>query len=323
MSKTLRVHTINRMLRNRHHVTIQDFLDELEVSLPTFKRDLAYMRLHENAPIVFDKVLKAYRLDDQPGVGPRYERTGMWLDPSQAYALLTAHGLLESLDPRLLGPQIEPFKAHLLGILAKDGITEQDVSERLQMVPSLRRQASASLFDVVAQAVLKGYRLCIRYIDPLTHKAVTREQSPQRLTYYRENWFLDAWCHDQQAFRNLAIDAITSAELLKAPAQRFPKAEVDAVLNNGYGTVIGCEQQWVMLDFSPERAAYLNRLTWADEVKRTYLENGWCRIEFACNNDQELMRDILSHGADVIVQAPESLRQRIQEVLARSSQHYV
>ncbi len=322
MSQTLRVHTIDRMLRNRHHVTLHELLDELEVSLPTVKRDLAFMRLHLNAPIVFDKALKAYRFDDQPAVGPRYELPGLWLDPSEAYALLTAHGLLESLEPRLLGPHIGPIKDRLMTLIAGDGMTGHDISERIQVVPSLRRNASLSVFEVVAQATLKGHRLRICYLDPMTHEVVTREQSPQRLTYYRENWFLDAWCHDQQAFRNLAIDAMTSADMLDTPAQRFPKADVDAVLNNGYGTVIGHEQQWVVLDFSPERAAYLNRMTWADEVTRTALDNGWCRVEFAYNNDQELIWDILSHGADVVVQAPESLRQRIQDVLARSSQHY-
>ena len=322
MSRTLRVHKIDQMLHNRHHVTIQDFIDELEVSLPTFKRDLEFMRLHLNAPIIFDRALKAYRFDNQDAVGRRYELPGLWLDPSEASALLTAHSLLESLEPRLLGPRVGPIKDLLMALIARNGVDAHDIAERIQVIPSLRRQSSLREFEVIATAALMGKQVRVHLVDPLLKEPVTRTQSPQRLTYYRENWFLDAWCHDQQAFRNVAVDAIESAELLDAPATRFSKQEVDALLNNGYGTVIGLEQQCVVLDFSPERIQYMSRLTWHDEVKRTWLDNGWCRLEFAYNNDSELIRDVLSHGPDVIVRSPPELRARVGEAIQKMSAYY-
>lgn len=322
MSRMLRVHKIDQMLHNRSYVSIQDFIDELEVSLPTFKRDLEFMRLHLNAPIVFDRVHKAYRFDTKDLVGPRYELPGLWLDPSEASALLTAHSLLESLEPRLLGPRVGPIKDLLIGLIAQNGVEPNDIAERIQVIPSLRRQSALREFQVIASAALMGKRIRVRLIDPLLQEPVTRIQSPQRLTYYRENWFLDAWCHDQQAFRNVAIDAIESAEVLDDPVQHFSREDVDAVLNNGYGTVIGLEQQWAVLDFSPERMQYMSRLTWFDEVKQTMLENGWCRVEFAYNNDRELVRDILSHGSDVIVQFPTSLREQVHEAVLKMCSYY-
>ncbi len=99
MSRTLRVHQIDQMLHYRHHVSLQDFLDTLEVSLPTFKRDLEFMRLHLNAPIIYDRDLKAYRFGKEDPNGPRYELPGQWLNASEAHALLTANSLLESLEP--------------------------------------------------------------------------------------------------------------------------------------------------------------------------------------------------------------------------------
>ena len=30
--------------------------------------------------------------------------------------------------------------------------------------------------------------------------------SPQRLSYYRENWYLDAWCHDKNALRKFGFE---------------------------------------------------------------------------------------------------------------------
>jgi predicted DNA-binding transcriptional regulator YafY len=323
MSQIFRIFKIDRMLHSSHHVSRQSFLDALEIELPTLKRDLRLMRLFLNANIIYDRNLNAYRLVKQDGFGPRYELPYSWLTPSEAYALLTAHSLLESLEPRLLGPRLEPLKQRLVSLIAVDNLKADDIRERIQVIPSLRRMTSLKVFDAIAQATLKGCRLKLQFTDPLTREMVNREQSPQRLTYYRENWFLDAWCHDQEALRNIAIDAIKHAEVLDDAALSLPKDEVDAVLNNGYGTVIGLEQQLVVLDFSPERTDYLSRFTWYGEVKSTVLDNGWCRVEFAYNNDQELMRDILCHGSDVIVQAPEGLRQRVKEVLAQTSSNYL
>ena len=59
MTRALRVHQIDQMLHNRGRVELQVFLDELEVSLATFKRDLEFMRFQLNAPIIYDRELNA------------------------------------------------------------------------------------------------------------------------------------------------------------------------------------------------------------------------------------------------------------------------
>ena len=33
-----------------------------------------------------------------------------------------------------------------------------------------------------------------------------RTVSPQRLTHYRDNWYLDVWDHDREALRSFAAD---------------------------------------------------------------------------------------------------------------------
>ena len=52
MDRTERFHLIDQMLCNSSSVNRQRFLDTLEVSAATFKRDLEYMRDRLGAPIV-------------------------------------------------------------------------------------------------------------------------------------------------------------------------------------------------------------------------------------------------------------------------------
>ena len=51
MDRTERFYRIQQLLRTRRRVTTQEFLDELEVSRATFKRDLEYLRDRFHSPI--------------------------------------------------------------------------------------------------------------------------------------------------------------------------------------------------------------------------------------------------------------------------------
>ena len=55
MDRTERLYKIDRMLNDRKVVPITEFLEELEVSLATFKRDLEYLRDRFNAPVIWDR----------------------------------------------------------------------------------------------------------------------------------------------------------------------------------------------------------------------------------------------------------------------------
>ncbi len=321
MSRTLRVHKIDQMLHNRHHVARQDFLDELEVSLPTFKRDLEFMRLHMSAPIIYDRVLNAYCFDRRPAIGPRYALPGLWLNASEAHALLTANSLLENIEPGLLGPHVAPLKSHLLSLLAQEGVDASSVSSHFRLVQSLRRHMPVKHFHRVARATLDCLRIRISHFNRNTGETTEREISPQRLSYYRENWYVDGWCHTRSGIRSFAVDAIQSVDILSTPVEVVPSEVLDQVLGAGYGIFSGTKTQRAVLDFSPQRAQWISRIVWHEQQEATWLDTGWYRVEFPYNDDRELLNDILSHTPDVVVQSPPELKARVvaahQQALAQ------
>ena len=113
MDRTERFYKIDQLLQTRRPVVpVRVFLDELGISLATFKRDLEYMRERLNAPIVWDRDAGAYHFDEETAAkGPKYELPGLWFSPREAQALLTMHHLLVSLGPSLLGGHLEPIKS--------------------------------------------------------------------------------------------------------------------------------------------------------------------------------------------------------------------
>lgn len=86
--------------------------------------------------------------------------------------------------------------------------------------------------------------------------------SPQRLAHYRDNWYLDAWCHERLAIRSFALDAIEDVTLLNDAAHDISDAELDQVLASGYGIFAGEAVQWAELIFTAEAARWVSRESW-------------------------------------------------------------
>ena len=102
MNRTERFYKIDQMLNERRVVPLEDFLEELGVSLATFKRDLEYMRNRFHAPIDWDRDAGGYRFGTPDANAPAYELPGLWFSAGELYALLAAHTLLGELEPGIL-----------------------------------------------------------------------------------------------------------------------------------------------------------------------------------------------------------------------------
>lgn len=99
IDRSERFYKIEQMLHDRRVVPPPAFLEALEVSRATFKRDLEYLRDRFSAPVVWDRDAGGYRFDAPARRAPRHELPGLWFNPSDIRALLTMLHLLSGLEP--------------------------------------------------------------------------------------------------------------------------------------------------------------------------------------------------------------------------------
>ena len=102
MERLERFYRIQQLLKTRRLVRTSEFLDALEVSRATFKRDLEYLRDRFHAPILYDKDQEAYRLDEKVEDGALWQLPGLWFSANELRALLTMDRLLDDLEPGVL-----------------------------------------------------------------------------------------------------------------------------------------------------------------------------------------------------------------------------
>jgi predicted DNA-binding transcriptional regulator YafY len=322
MNATERFYRINQLIADRGVVGVRDLQRALEISPATLKRDLAFMRERLNAPIVFDRDAGGYRFD-KPGVGPRFQLPGLWFSADEILALMSMHQMLDSLDAGgVLGKQIKPLLARLEAALATDAAPAQEVIRRVKIIPSQRRRVVVQWFELVGRALMSRRRIRVDYFTRYRNERSTREISPQRLVHYRNNWYLDGWCHKSEGVRMFALDSIENAVLTDAKARDLSLKQVDAETAGGYGIYRGKDLQWATLVFSQEAARWVRSEVWHDEQRTRDLADGRFELKVPYSQPNEIEMDILRHGEHVEVIGPAALRKRIGERLAAARLAY-
>ena len=320
MGQTERIFKIEQIVRARRGVSFNTLMDELEVSRATLKRDLEYLRSRMKSPIVYDRELGGYQLE--PGKGGREEMPGLWFNASEAQALLTMHHMLGNLQPGVLQRHVEPLVERLKEMIEAGDHSVEEIQRRVRILHLGRRAPKLKFFETAAAALLNRQRLALTYYSRANDAESERTVSPQRMVFYRENWYLDAWCHLRDGLRSFAVDGIRRAEILDEPAKAVADRTLDETLGESYGIFSGRARQVARLKFTPERARWVATEEWHPRQKGGYEADGSYVLEFPYNDDRELVGDILRHGADVEVLAPEELRERVREALERAAKAY-
>ena len=324
MSNTERIYQIDQMLADRKFVPRQELQEKLGVSWATLKRDLNYLKDRLNAPIIFDRDLGGYRFETEgKRVGRQYELPGLWFSAEEIHALLTMQHLLSNLDTGgLLGPQIKPLLARLTGLLGTADNPAEEVQRRIRIRTVGAREFHLQHFQAVGSALLRRKRLVIRYHARGTNESTEREISPQRLVHYRDNWYLDAWCHLRDGLRAFSVDAIEHAEILDRRAKDVAEKRLDEVLGSGYGIFSGDDLSWATLRFTPERARWVASERWHPKQEGRLLKDGSYELKVPYADDRELIMDIMKYGADCKVISPQALVKRVAAEFERARSHY-
>jgi predicted DNA-binding transcriptional regulator YafY len=323
MDRTERFYKIQALLRQRRLVTMRQLCDALEVSRATVCRDLDYLRDRLGVPVSWDALQRAYRLDGIEGQVDGHELPGVWFSEREIHALLTIIELMAQLEPEgLLSQRIAPFRERLEQLLEQGTGSASEALKRIRIIPMGQRQISSDHFQLIAHGLLKRRRLHIAYYGRQADIIVPREISPQRLVYYRDNWYLDAYCHLRDGLRSFSIDAIRLANLLDGEAVELGEPEVNAFFESSYGIFNGPSRQVARLKFTPFRARWVARERWHPEQVSVLMSDGSYLLDVPYGQDWELIQDILKQGSDVEVMAPESLRAKVTEAIAAMASVY-
>jgi predicted DNA-binding transcriptional regulator YafY len=320
VSEALRLYKYKSMLSSRRAMSAAELMAGEGISAATFKRDMAKMRDQMRMPIRFDRDLGGYILDKDSG---DTELPGLWFSPDEILALVTIQQLLAQLEPGLIGTKLKPLQDRLAQMMEKNGLSSQDVAKHIRIVFAGKRRVKPRQFEAVAVATVARKRLQISHFNRQNGLTVEREISPQRLVHYRDNWYVDAWCHLRNDLRNFSIDAIRELQVLDKPAKEVTPKSIDNALGAGYGIFGGAPRAIAVLRFTKERARWVSRETWHPQQESQFEDDGSYVLSVPYSDDREIVGDIMRFGADVQVLEPAGLKAKVQKGLLEAVGRYM
>jgi predicted DNA-binding transcriptional regulator YafY len=165
--------------------------------------------------------------------------------------------------------------------------------------------------------------LHLRYFNRGDDSHSDRAVSPQRLIYYRDNWYLDAWCHLRSGLRTFALDAIEQAQVTDMEALDVSEADLNTHYAASYGIFAGVPDRVAVLRFAARRARWVSKECWHRDQEGRFLADGRYELRVPYSNTPEILMDILKYGPDVEVLAPEDLRVLVIDRLSAAAAQYV
>ena len=175
----------------------------------------------------------------EPSAATAPRPAGPAYDSRELSALLTAYDLLEQIPPGLFRKETSEARTRLKQLLYRRPTGRGELKDRVRLLMPQNRRIDEHRFQAVLTSLVTEKRLKITYRNRTREATQTRVVSPQRLTFYRSNWYLAAWCHVRRDLRVFALDRVATADLTPIPAHMLASQVLDTRLSTGYGIFEG------------------------------------------------------------------------------------
>ncbi len=322
MDRFDRIFTIHKILSSRKTpISHQELEEKAEASRSTITRTITAMRNYFEAPIEYDHSRNGYYYNQKEGEHP-FEIPGLWFNSDELFALITTQKLLSDIQPGLLEDSIGAFR-HRIDQLLKGKVTGKgEIAKRVRILQSTPRNTDVADFRKITSALVNRQRINVLYHSRSKDETSERMISLQRLIYYQDNWYLDAYCHKQQALRIFSLDRLKPIYIDEQKSLEIDKQELNDYFTQTFGIFAGQATDTAELKFSDTAARWVADEKWHPNEKGEVQRDGSYILKVPYGNPTELIQEILKYGDDVEVLSPLELREQIREILLKTLEKY-
>jgi predicted DNA-binding transcriptional regulator YafY len=191
MDKFDRIFQLHAIFAERRTaISLEDLMARLECSKPTVYRAIDVLKDTLHAPVEFDTDAGGFRYAAATGASA-FELPGLWFTPSELQALAVMQRLLKDVGGGLLSEHLGPLSKRLDELTRHRRLNLGEAASRLRF-PAIASRPAGAAFQMVAAATLQRKKVWFEYHARSSDERSERTAPPQRVTHYRESWYLDA-----------------------------------------------------------------------------------------------------------------------------------
>lgn len=316
-SQAARLHDVIRILEQRYGATVEELVEECQVTRRTVYRDLTAIE-EAGYPLIKEK-------QDSGEVIYRFVAGYKNLPPvtfslDELMTLYLCRGQLDFLRGTPFQDDLDAVFARLRSSLPPRSVAHL---ERIAETGSSKIQgyrdytAKREILKKLRQALLKQQRCRILY-SPARREPSEYLFDPYTLVFYNNSLYLGGYAHNRRALRLFLVDRI---EQLEVADERFEVAEgfTPAQLTGGaFGLIDEGPERELDLAFAAPIAHLIRERIWHPDQVLQELDDGSVRLQFRAAGDTEILSWLSSLLPHVRVLGPQELRDAFLESLRQS-----
>jgi hypothetical protein len=219
----IRPYAYKALFEAKRLVTRADTMEVAEVSLATFKRDIAKRRDQMGMPILFDEDRGGYYLDRN---NLATEMPGLSVSPEELVSLLTIQRLIEQLEPGLVGLKLRPLQKKRTELLKAKGLGEAEIARRVRMTSAGKREMEIKAFEQVALATISRQQIKVTHLNRQRAERVEHTIFFCGASWWSRHFLWNSRCQMQKSKRPL----LSPAGLMSKRKARFADADQQLVV---------------------------------------------------------------------------------------------
>ena len=312
-----RIFWFDDQVRRKRYPNASKLAERFELSPKTAQRCIDAMRDRFGAPLEYQASQRGYDYRDGTFALPRFQ-----VSQEEILAILLARKLLSSTSGGFISRDIERFSRKLIAETGGLGPGGDSIDRIFSATWTGHAPTNAETFQLISQSLMSSKQLRFTYRSPASGKCTTRTVQPHHLQYYMASWVLTARCllRDQwRKFYLARMDRVTVTDTSFVPR---PAEEWSDGVNGAFGIFQGGEAIDVVLRFTPFRARWVKEQLWHPSQEMTRLDDGSLELRLPVTDFREIKMKILQFGADVVVVAPEELKEEIAGEVRRMGALY-
>lgn len=176
----------------------------------------------------------------------------------------------------------------------------------------------------ILESIRDRKALCVSYQSFSKPQPTTFTLKPYGLKVFKQRWYVIAES-DYQDHRLLtyALDRFEAMEQTEDSYEIPEDFDIERYFSTLYGlTGLGREPELICIKVAASQVKYLRTLPLHPSQKEIETTDDYSEFHYFLVPNYEFKQELLSHGADVEVLAPESLREEMKEVVKKMNKLY-
>lgn len=312
-----RLFRIYKKIKDGKYPSVDELSEEEEVSKRTIKKDIQTLKYTFNAPIFYSKKNGGYYFKEDWNFPLNF------LSAGEILTLFIANNILKEFKSTPFFETAKTLTRKLQELLPENLIISSEDLENILSVsisPIKIKKDILKTFDKIFKAIRENRRIKIVYYTIMRDETSERILDPYHIYNSEGIWYLVAFCHKRNEFRDFALDRIKEIEILNERFERDKNFNIKNYLNQAFRIYKG-KIETIKLKFDSYQSKWIKERIWHESQEIKELDDGSIILKINGNRN-EIKRWIIGYGSHVEVLEPESFRDEIVEEIKKLEKLY-